>query len=126
MPFHEKELKYNELSDVANQLKSDCKKGKGYFCLVLNQLTSDEEGKLLKGDFRTVKLGGAGSQDLIRGADFQFTLFQSPELKLERKMKMLIGKVRGGESSVSEIGLDVDLGRCAFIESPDEEENNFV
>lgn len=120
------ELKYNELSDVANQLKSDCKKGKGYFCLVLNQLTSDEEGKLLKGDFRTVKLGGAGSQDLIRGADFQFTLFQSPELKLERKMKMLIGKVRGGESSVSEIGLDVDLGRCAFIESPDEEENNFV
>lgn len=120
------ETKYPELADVANQLKSDCKKGKGYFCLVLNQLKPEEEEKLLKGDSRTAKLGGAGSQDLIRGTDFLVTLFQTQEMKLEHQMKLLMGKVRAGENSVSEITLDVDLGRCAFLEAPEDEEASFV
>lgn len=116
--------RYNDLAEAANKIKSLCKyfKGAGFLAVVPNQLTREEEAKILKGDDTTSKLGGAASSDLIRGADLSITLTESVQNKEDNQIKLKVDKLRLGDVP-NAIMLDTAKGYSMFIESEDGEEN---
>lgn len=115
--------KYIEMSDAANTLTTACKyfRGKGFLAVVLNQISSDVEGKFLKGDTREAKIAGSSSQDLLRGSDITLTLYEDESMKEDSNMKLLLNKVRDS-SFIPDVLMDVDKGRCYFAEKEPEDE----
>ena len=115
--------KYVELSDAANTLTTACKyfRGKGFLAVVLNQISSDVEGKFLKGDTREAKIAGSSSQDLLRGSDITLTLYEDENMKEESTMKLLLNKVRDSVY-IPDLLMDVDKGRCYFAEKEADDE----
>lgn len=113
---------YAEYRHAVGYLKSACKnfRGVGFLSIIVNQLKAETEKELIAGNTEASKLGGADSQDLVRAADVMMTIYQSPEMKEENKMRLLVDKVRLG--SVPDIDMFVDLGRALYIEDEDEEE----
>lgn len=112
---------YQEYRQVANYIKSACKnfRGVGFLGVVVNQLKTSTEEALIGGDTSASKLGGADSQDLLKGSDVLLTLYQSEEMEKEQEMKVLVDKVRLGQ--VPDIDILVDKGRCFFMEQEEEE-----
>lgn len=121
---HSPQSRFAELAGFANTLKSACKyfKGQGFLAVVPNQLSTDVEAKLLKGDDRESKLGGAGSQDLLRGSDITVTLSETQDMESNGTIKLLVDKQRTG-SRVPNLDMDVDKGRCIFVEKVDEDDD---
>lgn len=115
--------KYIEMSDAANTLTTACKyfRGKGFLAVVLNQISSDVEGKFLKGDTREAKIAGSSSQDLLRGSDITLTLYEDESMKEDSSMKLLLNKVRDS-SFIPDVLMDVDKGRCYFSEKEPEDD----
>lgn len=113
---------YQEYRQVASFIKSACKnfRGVGFLGVVVNQIKEETEKAMISGDTSASKLGGSDSQELLKGSDILLTLYQSEEMKEEQQMKLLVDKLRLG--SVPDINMDVDKGRCFFMENEDEEE----
>lgn len=112
---------YQEYRQVASFIKSACKnfRGVGFFGVVVNQLKEETEKAMIAGDLSASKLGGSDSQELLKGSDILLTLYQSPEMEEEQKMKLLVDKVRLGQ--IPDIDLDIDKGRAFFMEQEEEE-----
>ena len=115
--------KYVEMSDAANTLTTACKyfRGRGFLAVVLNQISSDVEGKFLKGDTREAKIAGSSSQDLLRGSDITLTLYEDENMKEDASMKLLLNKLRDS-GYIPDVLMDVDKGRCYFAEKEPEDE----
>lgn len=115
--------KYVEMSDAANTLTTACKyfRGRGFLAVVLNQISSDVEGKFLKGDTREAKIAGSSSQDLLRGSDITVTLYEDENMKEDASMKLLLNKLRDS-GYIPDVLMDVDKGRCYFAEKEPEDE----
>lgn len=118
------QTRYAELAGFANDIKSACKyfRGRGFLAVIPNQLSTDVESKLLKGDDTESKLGGAGSQDLLRGSDYTFTLYETSQLKEDAQVKLLVDKQRSG-TMVPNFMLDADKGRSLFLEHIEEDDD---
>ena len=117
--------KYVEMSDAANTLTTACKyfRGRGFLAVVLNQISSDVEGKFLKGDTREAKIAGSSSQDLLRGSDITLTLYEDENMKEDASMKLLLNKLRDS-GYIPDVLMDVDKGRCYFAEKETEDDFN--
>ena len=113
---------YQEYRQVASYIKSSCKnfRGVGYLGVVINQLKTETEKEMINGNTDASKLGGSDSQELLKGSDILLTLYQSKDMEEEQTMKLLVDKVRLG--NVADIDMDIDKGRCFFMEKEDEDE----
>lgn len=113
---------YQEYRQVASYIKSACKnfRGVGFLGVVVNQIKAETEKAMIAGDLTASKLGGADSQELLKGSDILLTLYQSEDMEEEQTMKLLVDKARLG--NVPDIDMDIDKGRCLFIEQEDEED----
>ena len=119
--------RYAELAEFANRIKSACKyfRGQGFLAVIPNQISSEVEAKLLKGDDRESRIGGAGSQDLLRGSDITITIYETPQMKDDAIMKLKVDKIRSG-ASIPDLYLDVDKGRSLFMERMGEDDGDLV
>lgn len=110
--------RYEALTDVVNDIKSDVKsfKGVGFLAVVLNQLTKEAEQKILAGNFSTGKTEGSETQYLGRASDYIYTLLQTPDDKLANKMQFLVDKVRLGEAVAPRVDAIAYMGQCYFAD----------
>lgn len=119
--------RYAELAEFANKLKSACKyfRGQGFLGVIPNQITKEVEAKLLKGDDKESRLGGAGSQDLLRGSDITLTIYETEQMKDDAILKLRVDKLRSG-SMIPDLFLDVDKGRSLFMERESEDSDDLL
>lgn len=110
--------RYEELTDVVNMLKSECKsyKGVGFGLVVINQLTKEGEEKLMEGNYEEAsKLAGSETQYITRASDFVFTLHQSLAMRRLNRLYLIPSKVRLGDPVVDKHELIADLGTCSYM-----------
>ncbi|MGG4362838.1 DnaB-like helicase C-terminal domain-containing protein [Bacillus licheniformis] len=118
--------RYDVLTETINMLKSEVKsfKGKGFLGLIPNQLSTDAEEQLEKGEYDLLKKGGSETQYVSRAADYVFTLQQNDRMKKDSVMRIINSKVRLGQAPQPFYMADVDLGKCVFVGRPEDEDDD--
>jgi len=115
--------RYEQLTEVVNQFKAECKtfKGQGFLGVLPNQLTNKAEEALAKGDYDLSGTGGSETSYLKRGADYVYTIEQTEEMEKVNKMRWLVEKVRLGDVAVSKIDVLAYQGQCLYLSDEIEE-----
>jgi len=120
--------RYNQLTEVVNGLKAECKtfKGEGFFAVLPNQLTNKAEESLAKGDYDMSGTGGSETAYLKRGADYVYTVNQTEEMKQTNKMEMILEKVRLGDPIAQKVNLIAFQGQCLYLSDEIEEDEDLA
>lgn len=107
----------NEIvAKTSNSLKRLVKnfKGQGFGAVVVVQLSKEGEKALHEGS-DGAKLNSADSVEVVRDCDVMFTLHQTKEMKVTRKMKFYVDKSRNVDlEDNNEFDVDVNLGFNMF------------